>query len=74
MASGYTFAGRCKGTTKAGTPCRRAVVYANGFCRHHGGDSTEFMRVRMEKIRTKALRRIARWKKRLKALRHGRTP
>ncbi len=62
---GYTFAGVCKGITKAGTPCRRIVVYANGRCRAHGGDSTEFMRERLERIRQKALRRIKKWKRRL---------
>lgn len=59
----YTFAGRCKGTTKAGTPCRHIVVFANGFCKQHGGDSTEFERERLERIREKALRRIKRWKR-----------
>lgn len=39
---GYTFAGVCKGTTKAGTPCKHTVVFANGLCRQHGGDSTEY--------------------------------
>lgn len=61
---GYTFFGTCKGTTKAGTPCRRTVVYANGLCSWHGGDSTEFMRERFEKIKAKALHRLRRWKKR----------
>jgi hypothetical protein len=54
---GYTFWGTCKGTTKAGTACKRTSVYANGHCRAHGGDSTEFMRERFEKIKAKALRR-----------------
>lgn len=61
---GYTFAGVCKAVTKAGTPCRHIVVYANGYCRQHGGDSSEFMRERFEKIKAKALRRLRRWKKR----------
>lgn len=61
---GYTFFGTCKGTTKAGTPCKHIVVYANGNCRQHGGDSTEFMRERFEKIKAKALRRAKRWMKR----------
>ena len=61
---GYTFAGVCKGTTKAGTPCQRIVVYANGYCRAHGGDSTEFMRERLANIKAKALRRLRQWKKR----------
>lgn len=61
---GYTFWGTCKGTTKAGTPCRRTVVYANGYCQQHGGDSTEFMRERFEKIKAKALRCLRRWEKR----------
>lgn len=59
----YTFAGQCKGTTKAGTPCRHIVVFANGFCKQHGGDSTEFERERLEQIKKKALRRIKRWKR-----------
>jgi hypothetical protein len=50
----YTFWGTCKGTTKAGAPCQRTVVYGNGFCQAHGGDSTEFMRERFEKIKAKA--------------------
>ena len=60
----YTFWGACKGTTKAGTRCRRTIVYANGYCRAHGGDSTEFMRERFEKIKAKALRRLRRWERR----------
>lgn len=59
----YTFSGRCKGTTKAGTQCRHIVVFANGFCKQHGGDSTEFERERLERIREKALRRIRKWKR-----------
>ena len=61
---GYTFFGTCKGTTKAGIPCRRTVVYANGLCSWHGGDSSDFMRERIEKIKAKAVRRLRRWKKR----------
>lgn len=30
--------GACKGTTKAGNPCRAVVVHENGFCRAHGGN------------------------------------
>ena len=52
---GYTFAGVCKGVTKAGTSCRRTVVFANGYCRAHGGDSTKFMRERLANIKAKAL-------------------
>lgn len=63
----YTFAGRCKGITKAGTPCRHTSVFANGFCRQHGGDSTEFELERFERIKQKALRRIKKWKRKHKA-------
>jgi hypothetical protein len=62
---GYTFWGTCKGTTKAGSPCRRTVVYANGYCRAHGGDSTEFMRERFEKIKARAIARSKRFTARL---------
>jgi hypothetical protein len=61
---GYTFWGTCKGTTKAGTPCKHIVVYANGYCRAHGGDSTEFMRERFAKIKAKAQRRAERLRRR----------
>lgn len=71
MGFGYTFAGHCKGITKAGTRCRRTVVFANGYCKQHGGDSSAFMRERMAKIKAKALRRHARWKKRWEARRGG---
>ena len=64
----YTFLGKCKGATKAGTRCKHIVVYANGYCRQHGGDSTEFMRERFEKIKAKAVRRARRWHRRLKKL------
>jgi hypothetical protein len=57
---GYTFWGTCKGKTKTGTPCRRIVVYANGFCYWHGGDSTEYMRERFRQIAEKAKRRSKR--------------
>ena len=60
---GYTFWGTCNGTTKAGAPCRRTIVYANGYCRAHGGDSTEFMLERFEKIKAKALRRVKRYQR-----------
>ena len=73
MGLGYTFAGHCKGITKAGTRCRRIVVFANGYCRQHGGSSAKFMRKRIEKIRARALRRHTRWKKRIEAMRRGRT-
>lgn len=73
MGLGYTFAGTCKGTTKAGTRCRHTVVFANGYCKQHGGDSSEYMRERVRRIVAKAKRRHARWKKRMEAS-HGRTP
>ena len=72
----YTFNGICKGITKAGQPCKRRVVFANGFCKAHGGDSTEYMRLNFErqieksKRRTKRLSRLVeRWRKA-----HGRDP
>lgn len=65
---GYTFWGTCKGTTKAGTPCKRMVIYANGYCQAHGGDSTEFMRERFAKIKAKALRRTRRHRRRMERL------
>lgn len=65
---GYTFWGTCKGTTKAGTPCKRMVVYANGYCQAHGGDSTEFMRERFAKIKAKAVRRASRWRRKREKL------
>lgn len=74
MAGGYTFSGKCRAITKAGARCRHIVVFANGFCRQHGGDSSAFMAERTEKIRAKALRRHRRWKKRFEASRRGRTP
>ena len=65
MGKGYTFTGVCKGVTKAGTTCRHIVVFANGFCRQHGGDSTEYMRERLDRIRQKALRRMKKWRRTL---------
>lgn len=68
MGQGFTFLGKCKGTTKAGTPCRHESVYANGYCRQHGGDSTDFMRERAKRIAEKARRRHERWKRKLRRL------
>lgn len=65
MGQGFTFAGVCKGTTKAGTRCRHLVVYANGFCRAHGGDSAEYMRERLDRIQKKMQRRMEKWRRRL---------
>lgn len=64
----YTFAGVCKGTTKVGTPCRRIVVYANGFCKAHGGSSAEYMRQRIQQIKQKAQRRAAKFRRKLAKL------
>ena len=69
-ANGYTFAGICKGTTKAGTRCKHIVVYANGYCRQHGGDSTEFMRERVRRLVAKSRARTERLKRRLRRLSH----
>lgn len=78
MGFGYTFAGKCKGTTRAGAPCRHIVVFANGYCKQHGGDSTEFMRERARQIVEKSRRRTRRLMRRLgikpKEIKHGRTP
>jgi len=62
---GYTFWGTCKGTTKAGTRCKRIVVYANGCCQAHGGDSTEYMKWNFDRQKAKALRRFAKLQRRL---------
>jgi len=64
----YTFAGRCKGTTKAGTQCRHVIVYANGYCKQHGGDSTEFERERFERMKQKAIKRVEKWKRKRQAV------
>lgn len=69
MGLQYTFNGICRGTTKAGTPCRRRVVF--GFCKHHGGDSTEYMRERARQIAEKCERRLAKWQRKLKRMRAG---
>ena len=61
----YTFAGICQGTTKAGTRCRRIVVYANGFCKAHGGDSTEYMKFNIERILRKSRGRMKRLQRRM---------
>lgn len=75
MDQQYTFAGLCKGTTKAGTRCKHIVVYANGYCRQHGGDSTAFMAERFTAIKAKALRRVERWNRKVGgSVRRGRTP
>lgn len=71
-ALGYTFWGVCKGVTKAGTPCRRIVVYANGFCRAHGGDSSDYMKAVAERLKRKAQRRHLRWQRKMRRL-HGGT-
>jgi hypothetical protein len=68
MNRGYTFWGMCKGVTKAGTACKRQIVYANGYCQAHGGDSSKFMRERLEKIRAKAIRRARRWQRKMQKL------
>lgn len=65
MDQQYTFAGHCKGLTKAGTSCKRMVIYANGYCQAHGGDSTEYMRERARRIAEKAQRRVRRLLKKL---------
>lgn len=64
----YTFFGFCKGKTKAGEPCKRTVVFANGFCKHHGGDSTKYMQWNFERQKIKALRQAARFERRLNRL------
>ena len=59
----YTFNGVCKGTTKAGNRCKHRVVFANGYCKQHGGDSTEFVREKTRRLVAKLKRRIARLKR-----------
>ncbi len=63
---GYTFAGVCKGVTKARTRCKHIVIYANSYCRQHGGDSTEFMRERLRRLVAKSRAKIKRFKRRLR--------
>ena len=62
MGQGYTFFGKCKGKTKAGMPCLHMSVFANGFCRQHGGDSTEFMQERLRELKAKTRKKLERWK------------
>lgn len=64
---GTTFSGICAGTTKAGKRCRRVVIYANGFCKSHGGDSTDYDRERAKHLAKKWLRKHERWEKRIRA-------
>ena len=64
--TGTTFYGVCKGTTKAGTSCRHRSVYANGYCRQHGGDSTAYDKARFEYTKAKALARSRRFFARIK--------
>jgi hypothetical protein len=64
----YTFLGRCKGTTKAGTQCGHKSVFANGYCRQHGGDSSKFERERFERIKQKALWGFKKWKRKRQAV------
>lgn len=72
MALGTTFAGICKGTTKSGTPCRHIVVFANGYCRQHGGESLEYDRefakreaARFEYNRERLLKKAGRFERRM---------
>ena len=65
----YTFSGRCKGITKPGTQCGDTVVYANGLCKQHGGDSTEHERERLERMKQKALKSFRKWRRK-----HERVP
>ena len=56
----YTFSGKCAGKTKTGKPCGQRSIYANGYCRHHGGNSTEYMIQHREYLLEKHRRRTAR--------------
>lgn len=60
-----TYWGVCKGKTKAGEPCGQSSVYGNGFCRHHGGvtSQAEIDSYRQRAIQ-KAERRAARLERR----------
>ena len=71
MGQGYTFFGQCSGPTKGGTRCKRIVVYANGLCAAHGGDSTQFMRERMRRLVAKSRARTERRKRQLRRLGYG---
>lgn len=61
MSLQYTFYGTCLGKTKKGTPCRHTTVYANGYCKQHGGDSTEYMLMVRDRLAEKQRRRVERW-------------
>lgn len=65
---GPTFWGLCKGTTKAGLPCKRTVVYANGYCRAHGGDSSEYVVQNNKRLADKMERRLKRWRRKLERI------
>lgn len=36
-----TYWGVCKGKTKTGKPCGQSSIYGNGYCRHHGGYTSD---------------------------------
>lgn len=64
----FTYSGRCKGTTKAGTQCLHRVVFHNGLCKQHGGFTPpEVMEAYLERQREQLARAIARFDRRLKA-------
>lgn len=67
MSLDYTISGKCNGITKAGLPCKHRVIFANGFCKQHGGKNPpEVLTARLERMRQKCLRQAERWNRKLK--------
>lgn len=70
-----TYLGKCKGTTKAGTPCKHVVVFANGLCKQHGGATPpdyakailELAQEKMAKQKARTERRIAKLQRKVRA-------
>lgn len=52
--------GKCRGVTKAGTPCGTAEVFGNGFCKHHGGAGLTPFEIRKAHVLVKMKRHTAR--------------
>lgn len=52
--------GACKGTTKAGKPCRSVDLFENGRCKHHGGEG-QLIRVKL--LIAKTLKKTERLKR-----------
>lgn len=66
-----TYWGTCKGKTKKGQLCRHTVIFANGFCKQHGGATPpEYAKELLERERARLLmvaerfnKRIDRWRR-----------